>query len=59
MLKMVNVAKELYGIEDWDSNIAVLRLASSKTVSKMLGCKFNDVGKCASLILSLTFISLW
>ena len=58
MLKMVNVAKELYGIEDWDSNITVLCLASSKTVSKMLGCKFNDVGNCAKLILSLGFIRL-
>ena len=27
MLKMVNVAKELYHIEDWDIDAAVLRLA--------------------------------
>ena len=55
---MANVAKEIYRIEDWASNAAILRLASSKTVSKMLGCKFNDVGKCAILILSLTFLRL-
>ena len=59
MLKMKNIAKEHYRIEDWASDSAVLRLASSKTVSKLLGCKFNDVGNCASLILSLTFIRLW
>ena len=28
MLKMVNVAKELYCVEDWASGAAVLRLAS-------------------------------
>ena len=50
MFKMANTAKEL---------AAVLRLASSQTVSKLLGCKFNDVGNRASLILSLTFIRLW
>ena len=32
ILKIANVAKELYGIEDWASNAAVLRLASSKIV---------------------------
>ena len=37
----------------------MLRLASSKTVSKLLGYKFNNVGNCAILILSLTFIWIW
>ena len=37
MLKMANVAKELYRIEDWSIGAAVLRLESSKIVSKMLG----------------------
>ena len=37
MLKMVNVAKELYCIEGWNSDDDVLQLASSKTVSKLLG----------------------
>ena len=55
---MSNFVKELFSIEDRDSDAAVLRLASSKTVSKILGFKFNDVGNCASLILSLTFIRL-
>ena len=58
ILKMVNVAKELYLVEDWYRYATVLRLASSKTVSKILGCNFNDLGNCPSLILSLTFISL-
>ena len=58
MLKMTNVAKELYLIDDWDRNAALLGLALSKTVSKLIGCKFNSVGNCASLILSLTFIRL-
>ena len=58
MLKMANVAKGLYCVEDWDSDASVLRLASSKTVSKLLGCKFNNVGNCGSLIFSLTFITL-
>ena len=59
MLKMENAAKQLYRIQDWASNAAVLRLASSKIVSKLLGCKFNDVGNCSSLIFSLDFIRLW
>ena len=58
MLKMVNFAKELYCIEYWASNDDVLLLESSKTVSKLLGCKFNDVRNCARLILSLTFIRI-
>ena len=58
MLKMVKVAKELYCVEDWASNAAVLRLSSSKTVSKLLGYKFNDFGNCAILILYLNFIRL-
>ena len=58
MLKMENVAKDLYQIEPWDSYSDVLRLASSKTVSKRLGCKFNDFENCARLIFSLTFIRL-
>ena len=59
MLKMANVAEELYRIEDWASDAAVLRLASSKIVPKLLGYNFNNVGNCVSLILSLTFIRLW
>ena len=59
MLKMTDVANELYHIEYWAGDYSVLCLATSKTVLKMLGCKFNDVENCASLILSLTFISLW
>ena len=58
MLKMANVVKELDHIEDWASNATVLHLASSKTVSKLLGCNFNNFGNCASLILSLTFIRI-
>ena len=58
MLKIANVAKELYHIEDWDSNATVLRLESSKTVSKLLGCKSDDVGNCESLVPSLNFIRL-
>ena len=58
MLKMANVAKEIYRIEDWASNAAVLRLASSKNVSKLLGRKFKNVGNYTSLLLSLTFIRL-
>ena len=50
ILKMANVAKEIYCIEDSDSNTAVLRLASSINLSKLIGCKFNDVGKCARLM---------
>ena len=34
MLKMVNVAKKLYLVEDWASDAVVLRLSSSKNVSK-------------------------
>ena len=58
MLKMENVTKKLYCIEDWSIAAAVLQLASSKTVSKLLGYKFNNVGNYARLILSLTFIRL-
>ena len=58
ILKMANVARELYHIEYWDSNAAMLRLESSINVSKLLGCKFNYVGKCASLTMSLPFIRL-
>ena len=59
MLKMANVAREIYCIGYWESNAPVLCLSSSKILSKLLGCKFNDVGNCVSLILSLTFIILW
>ena len=59
IFKMANVAKELYCIEDWASDAAVLPLASSKTVSKMLRCKFNNVGNYVSIIVSLKFITLW
>ena len=34
MLKMVNVAKKLYLVEDWASDAVLLRLSSSKNVSK-------------------------
>ena len=37
MLKMANVAKELYRIEDCASGAAVLRLASTKIVLKLFG----------------------
>ena len=56
---MESVAKELYRIEDWAINATVLRLSSPKSVLQLLGFKVNDIGNCASLIVSLTFIRLW
>ena len=44
--------KMLYRIEDWASNAAILHLASSKTVLKLLGCKLHHVGNCESLFFS-------
>ena len=37
ILKMANVAKELYFIGGWDIDAPVLCLASSKTVLKLIG----------------------
>ena len=56
---MATVAKTIYCIEDWASDAALLRLTSSKTVSKLIGCKLKDVGNFAILILSMNFIRLW
>ena len=48
MLKMTNVAKELYRIEDWASNAAVLRLASPKMYQKCLTSILTMLGTVQS-----------
>ena len=58
MLKMENVAKEIYCVEDWACDAVVLCLHSPITPPKLIDCHFNDVGNCEILIVSLNFMRL-
>lgn len=62
MLKLAEVVREHYRIEDWASDTVVERLCSSDTIVKLLNAlqekKFDDVGNCGVLVVTLLFIRL-
>ena len=57
-LKEAGVARELYAIQDWASDVVVERLCSAATVEKLLSKNFADVGNLSVLVVNLTFIRL-
>ena len=62
MLKLAEVVREHYRIEDWASDTVVERLCSSDTIVKLFNAlqekKFDDVGNCGVLVVTLLFIRL-
>ncbi len=62
MLKLAEVVREHYRIKDWASDTVVERLCSSDTIVKLLNAlqekKFDDVGNCGVLVVTLLFIRL-
>jgi hypothetical protein len=58
LLKVAGVAKELYRIDDFASDALPMRLASERTIGKIIEYGSEDVGNSAVTVLSLAFMRL-
>ena len=58
LLKEAGVAKELIRVEDYASDVCVLRLASASTVKKIIDLDSKDTGNVSVTILSLMFMRM-
>ena len=54
LLKMAGVANELWRIQDYDSDLLVICLASKRTIEKLVNTECNDNG-----IMEVTWASLF
>ena len=55
MLKVAEIATELWRIDDYASDALPLRLASAASVEKTIKSDFDDIGNLAELLLCLLF----
>ena len=58
MLVEAGVSKECIRVEDFASDVLIMKLTSASTIEKLIACSFPDIGNCAVTTVSLVFIRI-